>query len=62
MNRTQAIEAIKSAAAQGDLKTATQIFCNHRVSRAAYEDAVQAGRNFAAYVAANQARIAREAA
>ncbi len=47
--RKQVTEWIKSAAAQGDLKTCTRLYCENRISRAAYDAAVNAGRNFARY-------------
>lgn len=46
MTRKQALEIIKSKAAQGDLAACTRIYCEHRISRAAYDAAVDAGRKF----------------
>jgi hypothetical protein len=51
-NRTEALAAIKSAAACGDMKTALRIYCERRISRAAFDEAVAAGRSLAAFVAA----------
>lgn len=57
--RERILAAIKTAAAQGDLKTATRLFCEHRISRAAYDAAVQSGRALAAMIAARDAEVAQ---
>jgi hypothetical protein len=53
--RQQILAAIKTAAAQGDMKTATRLFCEHRISRDAYDQAVESGRSLARMVAARDA-------
>jgi len=43
--RKQALELIKNAAAQGDMKTATRHYIENRVSMDAFRDAVRAGQS-----------------
>lgn len=44
MTRAQALSAIQCAAARGDMAACTRVFCEHRISRAAYDEAVAKGR------------------
>lgn len=55
MTRTQAIQLIKSYAAVGDMKACTRIFCEARISRAVYDQAVTDGRAFGAFIAKRDA-------
>jgi hypothetical protein len=48
--KQQVLAAIKTAAAQGDMKTATSLFLNHRISRDLYDQTVESGRRLAALV------------
>ena len=50
MTRKQALDLIKSKAAQGDLAACTRIYCEHRISREAYDAAVEAGRKFGEFL------------
>lgn len=51
MTRQQAIANIKAAAAKGDMKACTRIYCENRISRAVYDAAVEAGRSLGAFIA-----------
>lgn len=52
--KQQVLAAIKTAAAQGDMKTATRLFIEHRISRELYDQTVEAGRSLAALVNAQK--------
>lgn len=47
MSRKELTDAIKYAPAAGDLKTCTRLYVEHRISRAAYDLAVETGRSMA---------------
>ena len=49
MNRKQAILAIRAAAGQGDMATCTRLYCENRISRKAYDQAIADGRALAAF-------------
>jgi hypothetical protein len=55
MTRKQALAVIKAAAAKGDMDTATRIYCENRISRRVYEEAVEQGRNLAKALAGRTA-------
>lgn len=55
MTRTQAIANIKAYAAKGNMKACTRIYIENRISRAVYDQAVEDGRKFGAFVAARDA-------
>jgi hypothetical protein len=50
MTRAQALKAITSYAAAGDLSMATRIFCENRISRKAFDEAVAKGQRLATFV------------
>ena len=58
MTRAQALEHVRCAAAAGDMATATRLYVNYRIGRAAFNEAVAAGRRRAATVAARDAGTA----
>lgn len=55
MNRTQALANVKAAAAAGDIKRCTRLYIENRLSRAAYDQAVEAGRALGAMIAKRDA-------
>lgn len=55
MTRTEALKVVKAHAAAGDIKAATRVFIENRMSRAAYDQAVEAGRQLGAMIAARDA-------
>lgn len=58
MTRSQAIAHIKAYAAAGDTKACVRIFCEARISRAVYDQAVEDGRALGAFVAKRDAQVA----
>ncbi len=56
MTRAQALNVIKAHAAAGDIKAATRVYIENRISRAAYDAAVGAGRALGAFIAARDAQ------
>lgn len=57
MNRAQALRAITYHAAAGDMGMATRVYCENRISRRAFDEAVIKGRNLAAVVEAKPATV-----
>jgi hypothetical protein len=55
MTRTQALKAITSYAAAGQLDMATRIYCEHQISRKAFDEAVAKGQRLATFVNSNHA-------
>jgi len=55
MTRSQAIAHIKANAAKGDIKACTRIFCEVRISRAAYDQAITDGRALGEFIAKRDA-------
>lgn len=55
MTRTEALKVIKAHAAAGDIKAATRVFIENRISRAAYDQAVTDGRALGAMIAKRDA-------
>lgn len=55
MTRSQAIANIKAYAAAGDMKACTRIYCEARISRAVYDQAVTDGRSLGAFIAKRDA-------
>ncbi len=55
MTRTQALANVKAHAAAGNLAACTRILIENRISRAAYDQAVDAGRALGAMIAARDA-------
>lgn len=51
MTRKKALEVISSYVAQGDMAAATRVYCEHGISRKAYDAAIEKGRSLAAMVA-----------
>lgn len=58
MKRTDAMAVIHAAAARGDIARCTQVFCEHRISRAVYDEAVRKGRAFGDFVRQRDAAAA----
>lgn len=54
MTRKRALELITSYVAQGDTDMATRIYCENRISRAAFDEAYRKGQNLAALVASRK--------
>lgn len=52
--RKQALELIKNAAAQGDMKSATRHYIENRVSMEAFRNAVREGQHLASGLAAGR--------
>lgn len=50
MTQAQALRAITSYAAAGQLDMATRIFCEKRISRKAFDEAVAKGQRLATFV------------
>ena len=55
MTHTEALKVIKAHAAAGDLKACTRVYCENRISRAAYDQAVEDGRKLGAFIAKRDA-------
>lgn len=54
MNRPDAIKHIKANAAKGDMAACVRIYCESKISRAVYDQAVADGRALGAFVARRQ--------
>jgi len=50
MTRKDAINWIKTYAAQGNMAACTRIYIEHRISRKVYDEAVAAGRAFGRFI------------
>lgn len=52
MTRAQALRAIAYHVAAGDMAMATRVYCENRISRRAFDEAVAKGQQLAAAVVA----------
>lgn len=49
MTRNELLNAIKAAAAQDDTTRLNRLYCENRIARATFDEAVRQGRDFAKF-------------
>lgn len=62
MPRNQALKLVEAYAAEDDIRSATRVYLENRISRKAYDEAVHKGRAFGKFIRERDAAKAAEQA